>query len=561
MKQGQLSVNFIIVVVSALLFIPNLGAVHLFDWDEINFAECAREMIISGNYSQVMINYAPFWEKPPLFFWMQVISMKLFGMNEFAARFPNAICGIITLLVIYNIGVKHFNQRFALFWVLAFAGSFLPHFYFKSGIIDPWFNLFIFLGIYYFITYSSQHVLVFARKKQEHVIVLSAFFIGLAILTKGPVALLIFGLCTLVYFIINKFKLFFTFKALFLWCIIVLLTGSSWFLIEIARGRLDIVTDFFEYQVRLFNTRDAGHGGPFFYHFFILLIGCFPASILAMGAFSKINSPASINSYFKTWMLILFWVVLILFSLVKTKIVHYSSLAYFPLTFLAAWSFNLILERKLKWKKWMTVLTGVIGALLAISITLLPILVKYKEEIIASGIIKDPFALGNLQADVYWNGLEFLVGLTFLLSVIVTIYFINKKRIEEGVWLLFVSSLITINLTTLIFVPKIEQYSQGSAIQFYKYLQNKDVYVETLYFKSYAQLFYTTKKPVTNPDSYDKEWLLKGNIDKPAYFVARVNKEKEIKENYSQLHEIYRKNGFIFYKRIDHRNIITGRNN
>ena len=41
-----------------LFFIPFLGNVHLFDWDEINFAEAAREMIVSGNYSTVTIEYA-----------------------------------------------------------------------------------------------------------------------------------------------------------------------------------------------------------------------------------------------------------------------------------------------------------------------------------------------------------------------------------------------------------------------------------------------------------------------------------------------------------------------
>jgi len=45
-----------------LLFVPFLGSVHLFDWDEINFAECAREMVTSGNYSTVTIDYLPFWE-------------------------------------------------------------------------------------------------------------------------------------------------------------------------------------------------------------------------------------------------------------------------------------------------------------------------------------------------------------------------------------------------------------------------------------------------------------------------------------------------------------------
>ncbi|MDP4686851.1 MAG: glycosyltransferase family 39 protein, partial [Salibacteraceae bacterium] len=98
--------RLILLVYSALLFVPFLGAVHLFDWDEINFAESAREMLLTGNWFQVQINFEPFWEKPPLFFWMQVLSMKAFGINEFAARFPNAICGIVTLQVLFSIGLK-----------------------------------------------------------------------------------------------------------------------------------------------------------------------------------------------------------------------------------------------------------------------------------------------------------------------------------------------------------------------------------------------------------------------------------------------------------------------
>ena len=65
-----------IFIFSALLFIPFIGQVHLFDWDEINFAESAREMLVTGNFSTVSINFIPFGEKPPLFIWMQVLSMK-----------------------------------------------------------------------------------------------------------------------------------------------------------------------------------------------------------------------------------------------------------------------------------------------------------------------------------------------------------------------------------------------------------------------------------------------------------------------------------------------------
>ena len=64
---------YIVVITAILFYIPFLGSVHLFDWDEINFAESAREMIVTGNFSRVQIDFHPFWEKPPLFFWMQAL--------------------------------------------------------------------------------------------------------------------------------------------------------------------------------------------------------------------------------------------------------------------------------------------------------------------------------------------------------------------------------------------------------------------------------------------------------------------------------------------------------
>jgi 4-amino-4-deoxy-L-arabinose transferase-like glycosyltransferase len=72
--------------------------------------------------------------------------MKAFGVGEFAARLPNAINGLMTLLVLYRIGDQLRGRVFGMVWVLAYIGSILPHLYFRSGIIDPWFNLFIFLG-------------------------------------------------------------------------------------------------------------------------------------------------------------------------------------------------------------------------------------------------------------------------------------------------------------------------------------------------------------------------------------------------------------------------------
>jgi 4-amino-4-deoxy-L-arabinose transferase-like glycosyltransferase len=184
--------RWLIALGAAVLYIHSLGKVHLFDWDEINFAESAREMIESGNYMRVQINYEPFWEKPPLFFWMQVLAMKVFGVNEFAARLPNAVCGIVTLITIYAIGKRLHGPCFGLWWTGLHATSFLPHLYFKSGIIDPWFNLFIFLGIYFLSRFIDQRE---AGERHMRSLVLSALFAGLSVLTKGPVGMGVLFLC------------------------------------------------------------------------------------------------------------------------------------------------------------------------------------------------------------------------------------------------------------------------------------------------------------------------------------------------------------------------------
>jgi 4-amino-4-deoxy-L-arabinose transferase-like glycosyltransferase len=327
-KIHPVKIQLFIAAVASLLFVPFLGGVHLFDWDEINFAEAAREMIVTQNYLTVQINFLPFWEKPPLFIWMQVLSMKLFGINEFAARFPNAICGVVTLLVLFKIGRKIHNNLFGILWVLAFAGSVLPFFYFKSGIIDPWFNLFIFLGIYFLILYSSP---LSSKRKQN--IILAAAFAGLAVLTKGPVGFLLIALTTAVFLVLVKFKVKVKFTEIVLYFLILALVGGSWFIVQILAGHYNTVVEFIVYQIRLFQTKDAGHGGFFGYHFVVLFFTVFPTSVLALKGFRNENIENDFHRLIKKWMVILFWVVLILFSIVKTKIVHYSSLAYFPLTF------------------------------------------------------------------------------------------------------------------------------------------------------------------------------------------------------------------------------------
>jgi 4-amino-4-deoxy-L-arabinose transferase-like glycosyltransferase len=536
-----------VALLGAVLFIPNLGAVHLFDWDEINFAESAREMLLTGDYFKVKINFEQFWEKPPLFIWMQALSMKIFGFNEFAARFPNALVGVATLLVLFHLGKKLYDQLFGLIWAVVYAGTFLTHLYFKSGIIDPVFNLFIFIGIYHIAMFSRYRDDIHNKDKVYHSL-FAGLFIGFAVLTKGPVALLVTLLSIGVYIIVNKGFKPFTIKHILLFILPFVIINFAWFGVEMIQSGPWFLKTFIEYQIRLFLIQDAGHGGPFFYHFVVLLIGCFPASIYVFKAFRKNFDDDPAQKALKMWMIILFGVVLVLFSIVQTKIVHYSSLCYFPLTFLCTDYLYRLHFGKMRFPKYFNWLILVIGTLISLLLILLPLFIINKDEILKHIVIEDVFAMANLQAQVEWTGFESLIGVFYLIVIWGVVFFLNKKEPFTGALILLTSTILVVQMTLYIVVPKIERYSQGASIDFLESLQGKDCYVEVLDYKSYAQFFYSQKPAWQRPESRDIEWLLTGPIDKPAYFITKVDRGERY-PSMPELKEIGRKNGFIFYYR------------
>jgi 4-amino-4-deoxy-L-arabinose transferase-like glycosyltransferase len=553
MQSNTKQLQFLIIALAIVCFFPFLGAVHLFDWDEINFAECAREMIVSDDYLHVQMGFEPFHEKPPLFIWMQVLSMKIFGINEFAARFPNAICGLISLLFIFHIGKKVHTKERAYWWVIAYGCSILPHFYFKSGIMDPWFNLFQFSSLYFFyLFYCNQ------PQKQYRHLVFAAILLGAAMMIKGPVALLIAGVCIVLFILqqtrklqkVEGFSLPNYTKWVSLLAIyfgIACLPLMIWYAIDIIQNGPSLFYSFIEYQIRLFRTEDAGHGGFFGYHVVVLLFGCFPASLFAIHTLIK---KLDTKSAFKDFMLILLAVVLVLFSIVQSKIIHYSSLCYFPLTYLAACSLQAFVERRYAIPKALFISLFAISSLYAIILWLAPWLGK-NLDLLQPLLKKDAFAAANVNAELAWRGYEILPAILFSVMIGATFYFwIIPKQIVKGLFCCFLASVIMVQGIFYCFITKVEGITQGAAIQFFESLRGKDVFVHPFGYFSYAHYFYANTKKGNSIQRGDGEaefQLFHGNISKDVYFSVKNTNEKNIQGK--DLIRLYERNGFVFYKR------------
>ncbi|WP_341841528.1 glycosyltransferase family 39 protein [Chitinophaga caseinilytica] len=84
----------------------------------------------------------------PLYGWLQSAAEAVFGHGPFAARVPNALAGILTVLTCFQLGKRRDDERFGMWWALVLVGSWLPQLLFRSDAPMIWGNYFLFLSIY-----------------------------------------------------------------------------------------------------------------------------------------------------------------------------------------------------------------------------------------------------------------------------------------------------------------------------------------------------------------------------------------------------------------------------
>ena len=92
---------FLIFVFALLLYGLFSDIIPLVDPDEPVYGETAKEMLLTGDWLSPRI-YGEYWyDKPPLFYWLDAVSFSVFGVSTFAARFPSAIIGACTASYLY----------------------------------------------------------------------------------------------------------------------------------------------------------------------------------------------------------------------------------------------------------------------------------------------------------------------------------------------------------------------------------------------------------------------------------------------------------------------------
>ncbi|OGK39340.1 hypothetical protein A3A74_05215 [Candidatus Roizmanbacteria bacterium RIFCSPLOWO2_01_FULL_35_13] len=100
------------------IFFYRLDYNTLASWDEAWYGSIARDMARTGDFMNMVWNGKPYYDHPPMGFWLMAISYKFFGVNEFTTRLPSALLGIFSILFMYKIGVELFGKK-----IIGFASA------------------------------------------------------------------------------------------------------------------------------------------------------------------------------------------------------------------------------------------------------------------------------------------------------------------------------------------------------------------------------------------------------------------------------------------------------
>lgn len=244
----------------------------LFEPDEGRYAEIGRQMVMSGDWIVPTLNRTPFYDKPPLFYWLVAGSFQLFGVSDAVARLPAALAAFLTIMSLYVLGGRIVGTRPALIAALALTAtaSFI-----QAGrfvIVDSLLTLFVTLAL----------LLAYEAVQGKRVFwtwwLASALCCGLGIMTKGPVAFVLTAPPLIAYSWLNRDKARLRPTH---WAAFVAAAGvvvAPWYVAISLKDPRFLYHFFVEQNLARFLHKF--HEEPAWFYVIVLYVGCLPWSVL-----------------------------------------------------------------------------------------------------------------------------------------------------------------------------------------------------------------------------------------------------------------------------------------
>ena len=296
---------------------------------EVNYAQTAKEMLAAGDYLSPQI-YGNYWyDKPIFFYWELIAAFSVFGVTDFAARFFPALFAAAGLVLTYAFARRLYDERTA-FWSAIILGTGVLYSVLAKLILTDM-SLFVFFGgtlAAFFVGYYEQ------ERKYFYIAYICA---GLAVLTKGPIGILLPGLVILVFLVLRR-----DLSALGRMCIpsgllVFAAVCAPWYVYMYFAHGADFVNTFLGiHNVLRATVSEHAKWDVWYFYLGIYFIGMFPWSFALPLALYRAWCVRPVIDTRTLFLLVWAIVVPVFFQFMATKYPTYSFPAFLPTAILTA---------------------------------------------------------------------------------------------------------------------------------------------------------------------------------------------------------------------------------
>lgn len=186
---------YILFILAVLVYITNMQ-IDVMLVDAAQYAEMSWEMLTTGSYLKVYNLGANYLDKPPLLFWLNSISMALFGVSNFSYKLPSVLFVLLGVLSTYKLARLYYDSTTASMAAVMLATTQAAFLITNDVRTDT-----MLMGAVAFATW--QTAAYFERGKWQHLLLMGVG-IALAMLTKGPIGLIAPGASLFLYVVLKK---------------------------------------------------------------------------------------------------------------------------------------------------------------------------------------------------------------------------------------------------------------------------------------------------------------------------------------------------------------------
>ncbi|MDR0678627.1 MAG: glycosyltransferase family 39 protein [Holosporaceae bacterium] len=306
---------FFLLLVLAIFFSYEMGNRHFAYPDEGRYIEISREMVASGDFVTPKLNGLKYFEKPPLFYWMQAGAIKIFGINETSMRLWTVIFAVLGCLGVFLIGAKCYSGTIGLMSSAILATNILYYAHSRLIILD------LVTSVLMSGTLWCFFYIFVKENRRKSVFVAMYVFSALACLAKGLIGVVLpaFIICLWMVFTKNWSKIK---KILYIPGILIfLIIFLPWHVLAAMRNDGFLYFYFIVEHFLRYTTTIHHRYQPFWFFVPILLVGFMPwtgFSLVAIkNSFKKIKD--SENVFLMCWI----FGILGFFSFSNSKLIPY----------------------------------------------------------------------------------------------------------------------------------------------------------------------------------------------------------------------------------------------